>query len=206
MDAAGNVYVADTYGRVVYKITPSGTQTTVGKGWVTPAGMAVDAAGDIYVTDDGKNDLYEVTPGGEKTVFIRGLNTPDEVALDGDGNLYFADSYSSKVLKIDRSIPPSLSFDLGEGGHDKHGQPTDRGGPEHRQRFAEVLRLIFPADFRQDSSDDNDCTASTSLSASHSCVVSISFHPVTPLGSKTSVRLNEVGNLDHEYWQHDPAR
>ena len=110
VDAAGNVYVADTYGSAVYKITPSGTQTTVGKGWVTPAGIAVDAAGDIYVTDNGKNNLYEVTPGGNKTVILGGLNNPDEVALDENGNLYFADSFSSKVLKINRSIPPSLSF------------------------------------------------------------------------------------------------
>ncbi len=191
----GNVYVADTYGGVVDKITPSGTQTTVGTGWVTPAGVAVDAAGDIYVTDDGTNDLYEVTPGGKKTVVMRKLNTPDEVALDGAGNLYVANSYSSEVVKIDRAAPPSLSFDSAKVDTTSMDSPRTVAVQNVGNASLKFSALTYPKDFRQGSSGGGDCTSSTSLSAAGNCWLSVSFHPVTPLGSKTSVRLQETVTL-----------
>jgi hypothetical protein len=42
---------------------------------------------------------------------------------------------------------------------------------------------------------DDDCTASTSLSAEDACSLTIEFSPVTPLGSKSSAVLSEAVNL-----------
>lgn len=195
VDAAGNVYVADSYAGVVDKITPSGTQTTVGTGLTTPAAVAVDAAGDVYIIDDGTNALYQVTPGGVQTTIMIRLNTPDEVALDGAGNLYIADSYSSKVVKIDRAIPPSLSFDSAKVDTTSKDSPQTVEVENIGNASLKFSALAYPKDFRQGSSDDDDCTSSTSLSAARNCALTIDFHPVTPLGSKTSARLHEAVSL-----------
>ena len=79
LDAAGNVYVADTANDMVRKITPDGTvssfagsshqrgsadgQGTNARFWA-PFGIAVDARGIIYVADTANNTIRKITPGG----------------------------------------------------------------------------------------------------------------------------------------------
>jgi sugar lactone lactonase YvrE len=74
VDESGNVYVADSGGRAIRKITPTGTVSTLAgqrppkgeslpTGWAdgpsekarfdSPTGITLDAAGEIYVTDKG---------------------------------------------------------------------------------------------------------------------------------------------------------
>ena len=82
VDAAGNVYVADTSNHTIRKITPAGAVTTLagsagnpgsadGMGslarFAYPVGVAVDAAGNIYVADAGNNTIRKITPAGDVT-------------------------------------------------------------------------------------------------------------------------------------------
>ena len=77
VDAAGNIYVADTWNYRIRKVSPAGTITTVAGNGVrgfsgdggpataaslnSPFGVAVDAAGNIYVDDGGNHRIREVT-------------------------------------------------------------------------------------------------------------------------------------------------
>ncbi|HEX3624787.1 MAG TPA: protein kinase [Verrucomicrobiae bacterium] len=88
VDAAGNVYVADTANDVIRKITPAGEASTVaglphsrgsadGSGTNTarfwsPFGIALDTAGDIFVADTGNNTIRKISPAGDVTT-IAGL-------------------------------------------------------------------------------------------------------------------------------------
>nr|MDP8943590.1 hypothetical protein [Actinomycetota bacterium] len=77
VDAAGNVFVADSLNDRVRKVDPAGTITTV-------AGTGVGG----YSGDGGPATSAR-------------LSTPAGLALDSDGNLYIADSINDVVRKVD---------------------------------------------------------------------------------------------------------
>lgn len=76
VDGSGNVYVADTFGNRVRKVTPSGLITTV-------AGIGVSGSG-----GDGGLAIAAM------------LNYPVGLAVDSAGNLYIADVNNHRVRKV----------------------------------------------------------------------------------------------------------
>ncbi len=126
VDAAGNVYVADSNNDTIRKITPAGVVTTLagtagaagstdGTGaaarFNTPYGLAVDASGNVYVADKVNDTIRKITPAGVVTTPAGtagqvgstngGLfNAPVGVAVDASGNLYVADSRNDTIRKI----------------------------------------------------------------------------------------------------------
>ena len=76
VDAAGNLYIADTVNNRIRKVSADGTITTVAgngvKGFSGDGGLATDA----------------------------NLNFPPGVAVDGGGNLYIADTQNRRIRKV----------------------------------------------------------------------------------------------------------
>jgi len=77
VNAAGDVYIADTYNNRVLKVTPSGRVTAV--------------AGDGTAGHSGD---------GRLATFAE-LNEPTGVAVDAKGNLYIADSANNVIRRVD---------------------------------------------------------------------------------------------------------
>ena len=123
LDAAGNLYIADTANsriRIVTKATGIITSlSTAGINLSSPKGVAVDAAGDVYIADTANGRILEVTPVGSitKTTTVAGtgvngysgdggpatsaqLNNPYGVALDAAGNIYITDTNNQRVRMV----------------------------------------------------------------------------------------------------------
>ena len=130
LDAARNVYVADTGNHTIRKVTPKGVVTTLagragkeghanGKGAAAsfsyPAAVSVDSSGRVYVADSGNHVIRIVTPDGTvRTLAGRvghyGFHNgqggaarfwdPLGIGVDGSGNVYVADSNNNTIRKV----------------------------------------------------------------------------------------------------------
>ena len=139
LDAAGNLYVADTNNHRVRRIAAAtGAITTIAGNGVeaftgdngpatsasidSPNGLALDAAGNLYIADTHNGRVREVSAasglistvagagvvGGNVQSFggdngpatAAGLALPRGLAMDAAGNLYFADSANHRIRRI----------------------------------------------------------------------------------------------------------
>jgi sugar lactone lactonase YvrE len=102
VDAAGNVFIADTNNdRVVEVPADGGAQTTVGIGLANPYGVAVDASGNVFIADTNNSRVVKVPAGGgAQTTVGTGLSAPFGVAVDAAGNLFVADPNNSRVVEV----------------------------------------------------------------------------------------------------------
>jgi uncharacterized protein (TIGR03437 family) len=132
VDAAGNLYIADSYNDRIRQVSPNGIITTVaGNGTFgfsgdggpatsaelnDPTGLAVDAAGNLYIADSNNNRIREVSPSGIITTVAGNgtagysgdggpatsaqLNVSMGLAADAAGNLYIADYTDNRVRKV----------------------------------------------------------------------------------------------------------
>ena len=112
VDAAGNVYVADTHtNRVVKLAAGSNTQTVLPFTGLdlcgdtideSTGGVAVDAAGNVYVTDTCHNKVLKLAPGtsAQTPLPFSGADFPEGVAVDAAGSVYVADRNHGRVVKL----------------------------------------------------------------------------------------------------------
>jgi sugar lactone lactonase YvrE len=130
IDAARNLYVADTVNNTVRKITPGGVVSTLagsagllgstnGTGSAArfnfPIGIGVDAAGNAYVADSKNFIIRKITPAGEVSTFagapfqLGSTNgngsaarffLPSGLAVDSAGNVYVSEQGNHLIRKI----------------------------------------------------------------------------------------------------------
>ena len=128
LDAAGNVFVADTGNHVIRRIGTDGNVSTIaGDGTAGyadgpaaharfdgPMGVAVDATGRVFVADTWNDRIRVIEPDGQVRTLAGGdapgnvdgagvgarLDTPVALALDSRGNLLIADMLNGAIRRL----------------------------------------------------------------------------------------------------------
>jgi sugar lactone lactonase YvrE len=107
VDAAGDVFVADSANSTVTEIPAGGgTAVMVGTGLNAPQGLVVDPAGNLFIADTSNNRIVEVPiVGGSlstagQTVVASSLSAPLGLAVDLAGNVLIANSGAGNVLEL----------------------------------------------------------------------------------------------------------
>jgi hypothetical protein len=126
VDAAGDVFVADTFNNAVKEYSPAGTFLgSVGSGFNRPYGVAVDGAGDVFVADTYNSTVKEVLPDGTIKTIGSGFSYPYGVAADGAGDLFVADTLNSAVKEV---LPGGTIKTIGSGFSTPTGVAVDSAG------------------------------------------------------------------------------
>ena len=130
LDAARNVYVADSYYCTIRRVSTSGTVNTLagypGKSgsidgvttsarFNNPHGIAIDLYGNMYVADSGNYVVRRISPDGTVTTIAGSAGNPGStdgvgtaarfrypygIAVDGSGNVYVSDLFDYTIRKI----------------------------------------------------------------------------------------------------------
>jgi len=139
LDAAGNLYIADTYNGAVRKVSNGVITTVAGTGTPgfsgdnglatsaqlnNPYGLAVDSAGNIYIADTGDQRIRRVSSAAISTVAGNGtlgfsgdngpatsaqLDDPYGLTVDTAGKVYIAEFDNNRVRVLTPIIPCTYS-------------------------------------------------------------------------------------------------
>lgn len=170
VDAAGNVYVGDTFNHTVRKIAPDGTVTTIAgsphnKGFVdgvgtyqaaqfnSPIGIGADANGNLYLADNGNQTIRKVTPAGVATT-VAGKVGVTGTATNANGNNATFNSPNSTAVdslgnifvsdlvnRVIRKIAPNGDVTLFAGSPSKQQNTNDGVGTLARFQAPEGLAI-----------------------------------------------------------------
>jgi hypothetical protein len=202
VDGNGNVFVADLGLSYVFEIPANCASflcvTSVGGGFQTPTSVAVDASGNVYVSDIGAQGMFQIPANCASASCVTKLTSENSVlalALDGSGNLYFSTGGGGAVHELNRSTPPSLTFDTTKGGQTSADSPQTVTLQNVGNAKLTFFAVSYPADFPEEPSPPStDCSTTATVVAGSDCTLSIDFSPLrttTPGMLSESVRLTD---------------
>jgi DNA-binding beta-propeller fold protein YncE len=205
VDAAGNLYVADSGADALYQETyiNGGYQQSILVTHHSPVGVAVDGTGNVFLAVESTSTagsapngaVYKETPlegAFTESSVGNGWSNPTGVAVDGAGVIYVSDSGLPAVIEEDAANPPTLNFASTSQGSFSTDSPqtitvSNLGGAP-----LNFSAITYPTDFPHAKTGVNDCSATTSLVHGWSCPLTVSFFPVTAVGSNSSIELSEM--------------
>jgi sugar lactone lactonase YvrE len=87
VDAAGNIYVADSKNNAVRKIDLNNVVSTVSTAFSQPSALAIGSNGELYVADTRNHAIKVIAPNGTTTL-LAGSNSP---TITGTNDSFFAE-------------------------------------------------------------------------------------------------------------------
>lgn len=165
LDAAGDVYIADTGNHRIRVVSAqSGNIATL---------VGTGTAG--YTGDGGAATLAE-------------LNAPGGVTLDGKGNVYIADTGNNRIAEVNVN-QVALDFGRENPGSSTRAQTVSVTNIGNQNLLFGGLSV--GAGYQETGSGASECTATTTLGPGGSCVVTVTFAPTGAGAAPGTVTLTD---------------
>jgi hypothetical protein len=112
IDAAGNVWLANSGNNSVTELSHAGAALSGGNGYTAgsmaaPSAIAIDTTGNAWIANSGNSTLTELIPSGANAANSPfsggGLSTPTAIAIDGLGNVWLANSGNNSASEFSPS-------------------------------------------------------------------------------------------------------
>lgn len=178
LDALGDVFVTDAQSNKLVEVS-GGQQTSLPvTGLNSPAGVAVDQLGDIFLSDTLNGRILELPANGAAQFPLQsGPTKPSLLAVTPRGILYVPDPVNNRVLTIDPTTPPALTFAPTALNTAASAGPQTVTVMNQGNSNLTFSAVQYPDSFPESSGVSTDCTASTSLIPGGVCTLSIQFSP-----------------------------
>ena len=125
IDAAGNIYTANSFTNNVSKISPSGVSSILGTTGTQPYDITIDAAGNIYTANFNSDNVSKISLAGLSSILGTTGSRPSGITIDAAGNIFTANLGSNNVSKIS---PAGVSSILGTTGSAPYAITIDAAG------------------------------------------------------------------------------
>jgi hypothetical protein len=197
IDAAQNLYIADTGNNRVVKYSATGVATVVSTGSITlnaPYAVAVYPSGQLVVTDHTNGVV--LLNGASSMVLSFGnpytTTNAKGIALDATGNIYLSNTVGNQVLELNVNSPQPVKLpntNVGVVSSSVSETVTNEGNASL------VLTGLATSNgnFTLDSS--STCTSTSTVLVGNSCAVAVDFSPLSVGPQTASVTLtdNQLG-------------
>jgi DNA-binding beta-propeller fold protein YncE len=102
-DNKGNLYAADEWEGLIYKIDSKGNKTIFASGHDSdkPVGLAFDKNGNLFVSNAAIGTIDKIDLNGNRSLFASGLNLPLAISFDNNGNLFVSNRGNYSIEKFD---------------------------------------------------------------------------------------------------------
>jgi len=205
-DAAGNLFIADSFSNVVRKVDLTGTITTVAGNFAMGAGysgdggpatsaqlsfpvfVSVDAAGELFITDSNNSVIRRVDGAGKISTFVVPTDAPSDFVIDPTGNVAMIDPVDEALTLVVRTIPNGNDF-----GSQNVNTPTAAQDVTITNIGNQPLAFsaIAPPNGFNLSGPDTSCSTSSPLSVGIDCILGIVFDPPAAGGYEDSVAVTD---------------
>ena len=208
VDAAGNLFIADSHNFVIRKVNLAGNISTVAGNFAAGAGnsgdggpatsaqlgfpifVSVSAAGELFISDIDNSNVRRVDGSGKITTFAVPTPLPLDLVLDPTGNIAMIDPSVEALTLMARTISSGLDFGTTN-------VNTATAAQDETVTNIGNQPLIFasiapPTGFNLGGADTS-CSTSSPLSVGIDCLLGVVFDPATAGGFEDVVTLTDNG-------------
>ena len=110
IDAQGNIFYSEFFGKKIKKRQPDGTTTDFITGLQSPTSMAFDLNGNLLVAESLNNRILKITSAGISTILMTNLPNVRQIVVNTNGDIYVGGGTFSDIYRLQNGQTTQSTF------------------------------------------------------------------------------------------------